>query len=86
MQPKHSTIGRSVIIGFAIFALAGCAQFQDSFGEITAPDRSSSEYTAINPETTAMEHRSGDSSDRRGARSFTYGGVKVQLSDRERIE
>lgn len=81
MRSKPSSISRSILVGFAIFALSGCAQFQDSFGEITDPDRSPSEYAASNPDSAAR-----NPSDTRSYRSLTYGGVKVQLGQGELID
>jgi uncharacterized lipoprotein YajG len=76
MRITGSAINRLVIIGFAIFALAGCAQFQDSFGEITNPDPSPTEYAS-----TAADSEARIPSDRRSDQSLTYGGVRVQLSN-----
>ena len=84
---KYFTIDRSIIVGLAIVTLAGCAQFQNSFGAITDPDSPGTEYVATNAHTAASADKSDDdsgrwsSSDASRERSFIFEGVKVQLSD-----
>jgi hypothetical protein len=82
MRFKYSAIYRSALIGFAIFALAGCAQFQDSFGEITNPDNHPDEYAAISPEV-ALSQDKPNPSDNSSQRSFTFRGIKVEMNDGE---
>lgn len=81
MRPKRSTIYRSLIAALAISALAGCAQFQDSFGEITNPDPSPVQYAS-----RSLDSRPVVSKDPDGERNFIYRGVKVELSKGEVTE
>ena len=92
MQPTNRLSYHSLIAVFAICALAGCAQFQNSFGEITDPDSSPAEYAAANPAESLSQENSDDpteplnSTDAHGERSFMYKGIKVQVSDGELSE
>jgi len=92
MYSKSSAISRSMLIGLALCAMAGCAQFQDSFGQITDPDHSLSQYAATDSEMTVQEQKPDDesgsrnSSDPRSQRNLMFGGVKVQLSNGELLE
>jgi hypothetical protein len=83
-----SVLIRPVIVGLSICALAGCAQLQDSFGEISDPDGSRIEYLTSNSQTTMLQRGSDETSGPRdqsdphpSERGFSYGGIKLELSD-----
>jgi hypothetical protein len=78
MRFKRSGAGRSIIVAVAICALTGCAQFQNSFGEITDADSSRSQYALTSPDS-ASKNSSAPGSER----GFTYRGVRLQMSDGE---
>jgi hypothetical protein len=92
MYSKRTAICLSMLIGLALCALAGCAQFQDSFGEITDPDHSLREYARTDSETTLQEQKpdgesvSRNSSAPRSQRNLIFEGVKVELSNGELLE
>lgn len=94
MRSTRSVISRSVIVGLAIasLGLAGCAQFQDSFGEITGADGPQSEYASANSSTD--EHADQPDNDKQrsqvsdplGQRSFTYGDIQIGMIHGELAE
>ncbi|HLX36905.1 MAG TPA: hypothetical protein VKR29_03855 [Candidatus Binataceae bacterium] len=74
---------RMMVLVGSIFALAGCAQFQDSFGEITDAFDSAAEQPAPSSNLTATA-QSPDSG--AGQKKLAVGGVMVQLSDGRLME
>ena len=84
MRSKSSAIYRSLMVGFAISALTGCAWTQHSFGEITNPGPSTVASAAADPDSSVSNpSKANDSWDERG---FTYRGVKIELSRGEVTE
>jgi uncharacterized lipoprotein YajG len=66
---------RLIFVVVAIFALAGCAQFQDSFGAVTDLLGSGAVQSAPNSDATpSMQSRAG-------RKNLAVGDVMVQLSD-----
>ena len=79
-----------VLVSLCAIALAGCAQFEDSFGELSGPDSlSETAYSSGSSDSTrsndGFQHRSnkegGDAPSPNAARSFTIGGIRVELAD-----
>ena len=85
MYITRSVISRSLALAFAIFALSGCAQSQDSFGEISDLIRPSatavSEPAAEASPTAAFDDQGIARAAGQRERSFMYEGVKVEMSD-----
>ena len=84
MKVTRSAISRSFSLAFAICALSGCAQFQDSFGEISDLARPTA-YAAGEPASAspsiADEAAGTANAGEPAERSFMYEGVKVEMSD-----
>jgi hypothetical protein len=79
-----------VFVALCAIALMGCAQFEDSFGELWDPaSLSGTVYDSDSPDSTRpndrSDHRSngerGNSLSANGAQSFTFGGIRVELAD-----
>src|ERR1700680_3290255 len=80
-----------VFISLCAIGLMGCAQFEDSFGELRGGPESLSRtaYGSDSQESTRPDALSeqGSNSERgnapsvAGARSFTLAGIRVQLAD-----
>ena len=85
MKVTRSAMSRSLAVAFAICALSGCAQFQDSFGEISDLVRPTA-YAADKPASGASLSIADEAAGTANAgepaeRSFMYEGVKVEMSD-----
>ena len=84
MFSKRFTELRFVLAAVAICALAGCAQFEDSFGEITELYSARSEPVAS---FAAAQTQESDvpgtpaSSDNRSERNLLMGGLSVRMND-----
>ena len=88
------TLFGTVFVLLCATVLAGCAQFEDSFGELRSPETQPSIAGASNP---AVSAGSNDHSDQRSARengnaalandarSFTLGGVRIELAEGQMI-
>ena len=74
------TAFRLIFVAGAISALAGCAQFQDSFGAVTDLLGPGAEQSAPNSDATASMPS------RAGRKNLAVGAVMVQLSDGRLIE
>jgi hypothetical protein len=78
-----------VLVSLCMLALAGCAQFEDSVGELWGPGSlSGTVYGSDYGDSTRPNDRSdytanGQSSSLSGvgAQSFTLGGIRVELAD-----
>ena len=84
------TLSGIVLVSLCAIALTGCAQFEDSFGELWSPEPRTRIAGASNSEDLAgPRDRSDQDSSREnrnsasanGARSFTIGGVRVELAE-----
>jgi|SRR5579864_7211363 len=79
-----------MLVSLCAIALAGCAQFEDSFGELRGPDSPSEAAYGSGSSDSArsndgFDHGSNkegrDASSPNAARSFTIGGIRVELAD-----
>src|SRR5580692_1927261 len=79
-----------ILISLCAFALTGCAQFEDSFGELRSPETQSSIAGASNSDdSTGSTHRSDQRSGREdrnvvsenAPRSIMIDGVRIELAD-----
>jgi hypothetical protein len=77
-------------VALCALALTGCAQFEDSFGELWGPGSVSGPAYGSDPQDSTQpndrsDHRSngekGNSLSANGAQSFTLGGIRVELAD-----
>jgi hypothetical protein len=78
------------LVSLCAIALGGCAQFANSFGQLWGPDSlSETAYSSGSSDSTrsnsGFDHGSikdgGDAPSPNAARSFTIGGVRVELAD-----
>jgi hypothetical protein len=77
-----------VFVALSAIALMGCAQFEDSFGELRNPEsswtasRSNSEDSARSDDhSDHASNRIGDATSANASRSFTIGGIRVAIAD-----
>jgi hypothetical protein len=79
-----------VFVSLCAIALTGCAQFEDSFGELWDPGSVSGTAAGSDSQDSTrqndrFDHRSngerGNSLSANGAQSFTLGGIRVELAD-----
>jgi hypothetical protein len=74
------TAVRLIFVAGAITALAGCAQFENSFGEVTDQFGPRAQQSALNSDATASMQSPA------GRKNLAVGGVMVQLSDGRVVE
>lgn len=84
------TTFKLVFVSLCAIALMGCAQFEDSFGELRSPEIQSSTVGGSNSEDSARSNDGSDDGSNResgsapsanGARSLMIGGVRVELAN-----
>ena len=85
---RFALISPLAIVAIALVALTGCAQFEDSFGELQRPQSPSRTAASFDSQDSTLasanygssrETRDTPSVDRE--RSFTVGGIRVELAD-----
>ena len=83
-----------VFVSLCAIALTGCAQFEDRFGELWAPESpTGTAYGSDSQDSTRPNDRSDQWSNREGGnalsangeRSFTLGGIRVELANGQAI-
>jgi hypothetical protein len=83
-----------VLVSLCAITLAGCAQFGDGFGELWGPQSlAGTAYGSDSQDSTRPNDRSDQWSNREGGnalsangvRSFTLGGIRVELADGQAI-
>ena len=71
---------RLILVAAAISTLAGCAQFENSFGEVTDQFGPGTQPSALTSDANASMRSPT------GRRNLAVGGVMVQLSDGSLVE
>ncbi len=78
-----------VLASVCAIAMTGCAQFEDSFGELYSESPSRSAYSSDSHGSIGPNGRLNNPSNQEtesalltnGARGFTVGGIRVELAD-----
>ena len=89
MNTKLGIITLSAIVVVATQALSGCAQFQDSFGELRGSELSRTDSPVAPADSVTTDHPSFDGIDPRNTentpparqRDFTLAGIRFGFGD-----
>jgi hypothetical protein len=91
MRTLSKTLSGIALVSLCAIAFTGCAQFEDSFGELRSPgiaDASNPEGSAGSKDRSEkkVESENGDAASANGARSLMIGGVRVELTQGQIVD